>query len=60
MTAYLQGLGHNIVLDSVDAVMLSDCIKNARICVNKKHRDNYVDKAAYSGIAGECALEETK
>lgn len=41
-------------LDAVDAAILMVLAKVSRIAMNRGHKDNYVDGAAYMAIAGEC------
>lgn len=55
--AYLLGLGYVVPLDAVDGAVIMNLAKMSRISVNKLHQDNYIDAAAYSAIAGECALK---
>lgn len=51
--------GKDWQLDAVDASILMVLAKISRIAVNKNHRDNYVDGAAYMAIAGECAERDS-
>lgn len=50
-TAYL---GREVVITAEDAAWMMVLLKMARSRADGYHEDNYVDAAAYSGIAGEC------
>lgn len=58
-TTYLEALPSS-TLDATDGAILMVLAKISRITVNKNHRDNYVDGAAYMAIAGECAALKAK
>lgn len=49
-----------IPLTARQAVILMECVKQARRDANPLHRDSYTDDAGYIGIEYECALAESK
>jgi Domain of unknown function (DUF6378) len=53
--AYLNGMTQPEQLDATDGAIIMTLAKISRIAVNKQHKDNYIDGAAYMAIAGECA-----
>lgn len=53
--AYLKGRNDISSVDATDGAVIMALAKISRIAANKKHKDNYIDGAAYMAIAGECA-----
>lgn len=45
-------------LTAMDVAVMMDLFKTARISNNPTHRDNWLDKAGYSALGYELAMEE--
>lgn len=43
-------------LTAVDAAMICTLLKVSRTAANARHKDNFIDGAAYMAIAWECAM----
>jgi hypothetical protein len=55
MEGFLKGTSGKAMPAGVFASVIHCLNKISRIAANPAHMDNYVDLAAYAGIAGECA-----
>lgn len=52
--------GVDVTLDGEDVAKMMGIVKDIRSISSKTHKDNYVDKAAYSAIEYECRLAVDK
>jgi hypothetical protein len=58
LQGYFEARGFGTVdLDAEDAAHIMELAKMARTCDHslRYHEDNYIDRAAYAAIAGQCA-----
>lgn len=49
----------DLPLDGVDAALMLDLLKTARLARNPSHRDSWVDKAGYAACGAEVALKQS-
>lgn len=52
--------GVEVPLDGEDVAKMMGIVKDIRSIASKTHKDNYVDKAAYSAIEYECRIAKDK